>query len=166
MFVLLLPSLLTIYQRLVDNLLQGCWAQQTCYKFFQQLVIVLQFINLSTGCEWQPCSNLTDKITALLQLNCWQACSKPVANTSCWQVVRFLRVCCDELAGWQPYDYSDICLLLPVETNNKSSNKTEELDKGLDHNFYVLIELWEKIVQVLFCIITCRWCEEKNGRKE
>jgi hypothetical protein len=56
-FVLLVPSLLTSCQRLVDNLLQGCWVQQTCYKLFQQLVIVLQLNNLSTSCEWQACSN-------------------------------------------------------------------------------------------------------------
>ena len=37
-FALLIPSLLTSYRRLV--LLQGCSTQQTCYKFFQQLVIV------------------------------------------------------------------------------------------------------------------------------
>jgi hypothetical protein len=55
-FVLLVPSLLTSWQRLVDNLLQGCWAQQTCYKLFPQLVVVLQFNNLSTSCEWQPCT--------------------------------------------------------------------------------------------------------------
>jgi hypothetical protein len=57
-FALLVPSLLTSCQRLVDDLLQGCWSQQTCYKLFQQLVIVVQFNNLSTCCEWQPCSNL------------------------------------------------------------------------------------------------------------
>jgi hypothetical protein len=57
-FALLVPSLLISCQRLVGNLLQGCWAQQTYYKLFQQLVIVLQFNNLSTSCEWQPCSNL------------------------------------------------------------------------------------------------------------
>ena len=57
-FALLVPSLLTSCQRLVDNLLQGCWAQQTCYKLCQQLVIIQQFNNLSTSCEWQPCSNL------------------------------------------------------------------------------------------------------------
>jgi hypothetical protein len=45
--------------QLFDSLRQGCWAQQTCYKLFQQLIIVLQFSNLSTSCEWrQPCSNL------------------------------------------------------------------------------------------------------------
>jgi hypothetical protein len=53
---------------LVDKLSMACWrlptgllTQQTCYKLlglFQQLVIVLQFNNLSTSCEWQPCSNL------------------------------------------------------------------------------------------------------------
>jgi hypothetical protein len=49
-FALLVPSLLTSCQRLVDNLLQGC-VQQNCYKLFQQLVIVLQFNNSSTSCE-------------------------------------------------------------------------------------------------------------------
>jgi hypothetical protein len=63
-------------QRLVDNLLQGCWARQTGYKLFQQLVIVLQFNSLSTSCEWQPCSNLIKKqhcynlLTSLLQACC------------------------------------------------------------------------------------------------
>jgi hypothetical protein len=57
-FALLVPRLLTSSQRLVDNLLQSYWAQQTCYKLFQQFVIVLPFNNLSTSCEWQPCSNL------------------------------------------------------------------------------------------------------------
>ena len=33
-FALLAPSLLTSCERLVDNLLQGCWAQKTCYKLF------------------------------------------------------------------------------------------------------------------------------------
>jgi hypothetical protein len=36
-FALLVPSLLTSCQRLVRNLLQDCWAEQTCYKLFQQL---------------------------------------------------------------------------------------------------------------------------------
>jgi hypothetical protein len=48
-FALLVPSLLTSCQQLVDNLLQGCWAQQTCYKLFQQFVML--FHNLSTSCE-------------------------------------------------------------------------------------------------------------------
>jgi hypothetical protein len=85
-FALLVPSLLT--SCLVDNLLQGCWAQQTYHKLFQQLVIVLQFNNLSTSCEWQICSNL---INNSIITTFWQACYKPVANTSCWQVVRFFR---------------------------------------------------------------------------
>jgi hypothetical protein len=58
-FALLVPSLLTSCQRLVDNLPQGCWAQQTCYKLFQQLVIVLQFNNLST-------KQLVDKLSRSL----------------------------------------------------------------------------------------------------
>jgi hypothetical protein len=70
-FALLVPSVLTSCQRLVDNVLQGCWAQQTCYKLFQQLVIVLQFNNLSTSCEWQPCM-----ITSLLS----STISEPVVN--------------------------------------------------------------------------------------
>jgi hypothetical protein len=49
-FALLVPSLLTSYERLVDNLLQGCLAEQTCYKSFQHLVIVLQFNKLWTTC--------------------------------------------------------------------------------------------------------------------
>jgi hypothetical protein len=57
-FALLVPSLLTSCQRLVDKFLQGCWAQLTCYNLFQQLVVVLQLNNLSTSWEWQPCSNL------------------------------------------------------------------------------------------------------------
>jgi hypothetical protein len=73
-----------VFALLVDNLLQGCWAQQTCYKFSQQLGIVLQFNNLSTSCEWQPCGNIVT--------TCWQACYKPAVNTSCWQVARYLRV--------------------------------------------------------------------------
>jgi hypothetical protein len=55
-FALLVPSLLTSCQRLVDNLLQGCWAQQTRYKLFQRIVIVLQLSTLS--CGWPSCSNL------------------------------------------------------------------------------------------------------------
>jgi hypothetical protein len=79
-FALLVPSLLTSCQRLVDNLLQGCWAQQTCYKLFQQLVIVPQFNNLSTSCEWQSCSNL---ITALLYytITLWFPCLDGLIQT-------------------------------------------------------------------------------------
>jgi hypothetical protein len=62
-FALLVPSLLTSCRRLVDNLLQDFLAQQTCYKLFQQLVIVLQFNNFQ-----QVVSDNLDKITALLQL--------------------------------------------------------------------------------------------------
>jgi hypothetical protein len=60
----LFPACWQVVNELVNKLLQGCRAQQTCYKLFQQLVIVLQFNNLSTSCERQPCSNL---ITSLLR---------------------------------------------------------------------------------------------------
>jgi hypothetical protein len=84
-FALFVPSLMTRCQRLVDNLLQGCWAQQICYKLFQQLVIVLQCNSLLT-------SLLTTWKNNNIVTTCWQACYKPVANTSCWQVVRFLSM--------------------------------------------------------------------------
>jgi hypothetical protein len=87
----LLQVVETCYKLL--RLVTSCWdllqVVETCYKLFQQLVIVLQFNNLSTGCEWQPCSNL---INNSIVTTCWQACHKPVANTSCWQDVRFLCV--------------------------------------------------------------------------
>jgi hypothetical protein len=54
-FALLVDKLSTTCWQLA---IQGSWAQQTCYKLFEQLVIVLQFNNLSTSCEWQPCSDL------------------------------------------------------------------------------------------------------------
>jgi hypothetical protein len=71
---------------LVDNFLQGCWAQQTCYKLFQQLVIVLQFNNLSISCKWRPYSNLIkyqhcyNLLTSLLQ-----ACCEHILLTS-WNI--------------------------------------------------------------------------------
>ena len=56
---LLVPSLLTSCQDLVKTYCKvpRLFIQQTCYKLFQQLVIVLQFNNLSTSYEWQSCSN-------------------------------------------------------------------------------------------------------------
>lgn len=79
---LLVSTLLTKCQRLVDNLLKGCWIEQTWYKLLQQLFIFLQFNNVLTSCEEQQGSNLRK----------WQVCYKAVANTSCWQDVRFLHM--------------------------------------------------------------------------
>jgi hypothetical protein len=87
--VLLAPSLLTSCPRLVDNLLQGCWARQTCYKLSN---------NWLSSCNSTICQRVvSDNLVAtwwnnMIVTTCWQACYKPVANTSCWQVVRFLRV--------------------------------------------------------------------------
>jgi hypothetical protein len=48
--------------QVVNALLRSCWLNRlvtSCGSnnllLFQQLVIVQQFINLSTSCEWQPC---------------------------------------------------------------------------------------------------------------
>jgi hypothetical protein len=63
-----------VFALLVPSLLTSC----------QRLVIVLQFINLSTSCEWQPCSNLIKQqhfynfLTSLLQ-----ACCEHILLTSC-----------------------------------------------------------------------------------
>ena len=89
LFALLVPSLLTSCYRPAADLLQAWWSQQPCYKLFQQLVIGMQ----STTCQ-QVVSN---KVGTTWQNNsiattCWQACYKLVANTTCWQDVRFLRV--------------------------------------------------------------------------
>jgi hypothetical protein len=45
------PPVTPLFVDILLQLLQVCWAQQTCYKLFQQLVIVLQFNSLSTSCE-------------------------------------------------------------------------------------------------------------------
>jgi hypothetical protein len=59
-FALLVPSLLTSCQRLVDNLLQGCWAQQTCYKLFQQPVIVLIYYGFYLITKYINCIKCID----------------------------------------------------------------------------------------------------------
>jgi hypothetical protein len=65
-------------------------AQQNCYKLFQQLV--------TSSCNLTICQQVgSDNLVATwwnksIVKTCWQACYKSVANTSCWQVVRFLRV--------------------------------------------------------------------------
>jgi hypothetical protein len=69
-FTLVVPSLLTTCYDVVElNRLVTSWAQQTCYVVSDNLVAT-----------WQNNSIVT---------TCWQTCYKPVANTSCWQVVRF-----------------------------------------------------------------------------
>jgi hypothetical protein len=57
------------YSQVVSGLLATCYKvaelnRLVTYKLFQQLVVVLQFNNLSTSCEWQPCSNF------ILQQHC------------------------------------------------------------------------------------------------
>jgi hypothetical protein len=81
-FALSVASLWKSCQRLVDNLLQGYWAQQTCHKSLQQLVIVPQFNNLSTGCVRTVCCQLVEK----LPTTCWQLATRLLSSTDLSQV--------------------------------------------------------------------------------
>jgi hypothetical protein len=81
-FPLLVPGLLT-----------------TCYKVVELNRLVTSCSNnLLSSCNSIICQQVvSDNLVATWQNNCivttcWQACYKVVANTSCWQVVRFLRV--------------------------------------------------------------------------
>jgi hypothetical protein len=91
-----------VCSQLVDNLLTVCWqlatrllTQHTCFKFFKQLFIVPQFINL-LRCEWQPCSNLINEMTTLLQL-----VDKSVTNT-CRSIV-YIQGSRLEISPWYLY---------------------------------------------------------------
>jgi hypothetical protein len=71
----------------------------TCYKVVELNRFVRSFSNnLLSSCNSTICQQVvSDNHVATWWNNsivttCWQACYKPVANTSCWQVVRFLRV--------------------------------------------------------------------------
>jgi hypothetical protein len=70
-------------------------------KLFQQLVIVLQFNNLSTSWEWQPCSNLMKQqhcynlLTSLLQ-----ACCEHILLSSCETVFLVKAGNTDETNQW------------------------------------------------------------------
>jgi hypothetical protein len=74
-----------VFALLVPSLLTACWQLVTSSS--NNLLSSCNSTTLSTSSEWQPWWNNSIVITR------WQACHKPVANTSCWQVVRFLRVC-------------------------------------------------------------------------
>ena len=69
-FALLVPSLLTSCS---NNLLSSC-----------NSTICQQLVSDNLVATWENNSIVT---------TCWQACHKPVANTSCWRVARFSRVC-------------------------------------------------------------------------
>jgi hypothetical protein len=78
-FALLVPSLLT-----------------SCYKVVELNRLVTSCSdNLSSSCNSTICRQFaSDNLVATWWNNsivttCWQACYKPVANTSCWQVVSF-----------------------------------------------------------------------------
>jgi hypothetical protein len=71
--------------------------------FTRDIRVLFNFDGLDTT---RPCNSticqqvVSDNLVATWWNNsivttCWQTCYKPVANTSCWQVVRFLYVCID-----------------------------------------------------------------------
>ena len=83
----------------------ACWQvatslPQTCYKLDELNSLVTSCSNNLLSC----CTSTTrqqvvgNKLGTTWQNNsiattCWQACYKLVASTTCWQDVRFLRVC-------------------------------------------------------------------------
>jgi hypothetical protein len=67
------------YSHFLSDLLATCYKvaelnRPVTYKLFQQLVVVLQFNNLSTSCEWQPCSNL------IIQQHCYNLLTSLLPN--------------------------------------------------------------------------------------
>jgi hypothetical protein len=93
----LFTALLTSCQRLVDNLLQGCWAQQTCCKLFQ---------------SEHPGENGTkviDSSVIVLEMRiCW--------NFSGGEVYDMLRVKTEKKVGVTEDMTSAICHLFPHMT--------------------------------------------------
>ena len=86
--------------QVVDGLLTTCYKavdSTHLFQVFKQLVIVPQFINL-LSCEWQPCSNLINEMTTLLQL-----VDKSVTNT-CRSIVYTQRSRL-EISPWYLYSF-------------------------------------------------------------
>ena len=98
-----------LFQQLVNRmcshcLFPACWQVvngllTTCYKIVELNRLVASCCNnLLSSCNSTTCQQVgSDNLVATWWNNsivttCWQACYKPVANTSCWQVVRFLHV--------------------------------------------------------------------------
>jgi hypothetical protein len=92
-FALLVPSLLTSCQRLVDNLLQGCWFNRLVTSCSNKLLSSCNSTTWSTSCEWKSCSNVIkyqhcyNLLTSFLQ-GCWfnrlaTSCSNNLLSASC-----------------------------------------------------------------------------------
>jgi hypothetical protein len=81
------------YWQVVNGLLT------TCYKVVELNRLVTSCSNnLLSSCGLTICQQVvSDNLVETWHSNsvvttCWQACYKPVANTSCWKVVRFSSV--------------------------------------------------------------------------
>jgi hypothetical protein len=90
----------TCQQDVFALLVPSLWT--TCYKVVELNRLVTSCSNNSlsscnsTICQQVVSDNLVGFVATWcnnsLVTTCWQACYEPVANTSCWQVVRFLHV--------------------------------------------------------------------------
>jgi hypothetical protein len=98
-----------LFQQLVNRmcshcLFPACWQVvnsllTTCYKVVDLNRLVTSCSNnLLSSCNSTICQQVvSDNLVAtwwnnMIVTTCWQACYKPGASTSGWQVVRFLRV--------------------------------------------------------------------------
>jgi hypothetical protein len=98
-----------LFQKLVNRmcshcLFPACWQVlngllATSYKVVELNRLVTSCSNnLLSSCNSTICQQVvSDNLVATWWNNsivttCWETCYKPVANTSCWEVVRFLRV--------------------------------------------------------------------------
>jgi hypothetical protein len=106
----------------------GCWAQQTCYKLFQQLVIVLQFnklwvttlyISIVATC-WQVCYKSVEpnNIVASCQQTGNKQCEH-ILLTSCWNsIATSLLQLCYNFCIFTCVGISTILLLLLLRSYN------------------------------------------------
>jgi hypothetical protein len=86
-----------LFQQLVNRMCSHCLFP--AYKVVDLNRLVTSCSNnLLSSCNSTICQQVvSDNLVAtwwnnVIVTTCWQACYKPVANTSCWQVVRFLCV--------------------------------------------------------------------------
>jgi hypothetical protein len=75
---------------LVGKLPTACWQLATRLLSSTDLLQVCSN-NLLSSCNSTICQQVVSD-NSIIITTCWQAGYKPVSNTSCWQVVRFLRV--------------------------------------------------------------------------
>ena len=143
-----------LFQQLVNRmcshcLFPACWQVvngllTTCYAVVELNRLVTSCSNnLLSSCNSTICQQVvSDNLVATWWNNsivttCWQACYKPVANTSCWQVVRFLRV--------------DIRTLYDRSTHSKISHLVASLPTSRQQVVFALLvssceQVWNKLL--------------------